>query len=495
MKKIRFPVIAFFLSVLLTVNSQGQQLRKQLTLHDVISIAQLQSPEALSAKNRFLKSFWEMRTSEALLLPKLDLEATLPSYNRSIEKVIQPDGSEAFRERSISSATADLSLRKNIGFTGGEVYMRTGLQRIDYLTGLAPNAWLSTPIVVGYSQNILGFNPYKWSKLIDPMRYREAKRRYLEEVEQIAINTTNLFFNLLISQIQKNIAEQNTAYYDTLYKIGLGRYNLGKIGENELLQLELGYLQAQASFETSALEFEDRMFKLKSYLRIQDDIPIELIPPVDQVRFFDVPADFAIELANVNNSQSLAFERRLLESDRAVNLARTTDRFSANVFAQYGLTQSATDFDQVYVAPQNQQLFILGIQIPILDWGLSKGRIKVAESDRELVRTAVEQERLDFDQSVFLQVMDFKMQQRRLEIAAKSDTVAQKSYEISRQRYLIDKVSITDLTTAQINSDNSRVSYIRSLQNYWINYYLIRKLTMYDFLDKKEISINFELLQ
>ncbi len=494
MRKFRYTSTVF-LSLILTLNLHSQQLRKQMTLHDVIAIAQDQSPDALSAKNRFLKSFWEMRTSEALLLPKLSFEATLPNYTRSIEKVIQPDGSEAFRERSISTASADLSLSKNIGFTGGQVFMRTGLQRIDYLSGLAPNAWLSTPVVVGYSQNIFGFNPYKWSKMIDPIRYNEAKRRYLEEVEQIAINTTNLFFNLLISQIQKDVAEQNTAYYDTLYKIGLGRFNLGKIGENELLQLELGYLQAQASYETSALEFEDRLFKLKSYLRMQDDAPLELIPPVDRVTYFEIPADFAIEMANLNNSQSLAFDRRLIESDRNVNLARTTDRFSANLFAQYGLTQSSTEFDQVYKSPQDQQLFVLGIQIPIIDWGLSKGRIKVAESDRDIVRTAVEQERIDFDQSVFLQVMDFKMQQRRLEIAAKSDTVAQKSYEISRQRYLIDKVSITDLTTAQINSDNSRISFIRSLQNYWINFYQIRKLTMYDFVENKEISINFESLR
>ncbi|NCC74026.1 MAG: TolC family protein [Sphingobacteriia bacterium] len=493
-------VCIFTFTALLTLlffrgNLNAQELRKQLTLNDVIAIAQKQSPDALSAKNRFLKSFWEMRTSEAMLLPKLELNGTIPSYNRSIEKIIQDDGSEVFRERSQSLANADLSLSKNLGWTGGEIYVRTGLQRIDYLTGSTPSAWLSTPLVVGYSQNIFGFNPYKWSKTIDPMLYNEAKRRYLEEVEQIAINTTNLFFNLLISQIQKEIARQNTAYYDTLYKIGLGRFNLGRIGENELLQLELGYLQAQASYETSALEFEDRMFKLKSYLRLQDDIPTELIPPVEEVKFFEIPPDFAIELANENNSEALAFDRRLLESDREVNRARTTDRFVANIFAQYGLTQSASSLEDVYHQPQDQQLMVLGIQIPILDWGLAKGRIKVAESDREIVRTAVEQARIDFDQSVFLQVMDFKMQQRRLEISAKSDTVAQKSYEISRQRYLIDKVSITDLTTAQINSDNSRISFIRSLQNYWINYFQIRKLTMYDFLGNKEISIDFDLLK
>jgi len=327
------------------------------------------------------------------------------------------------------------------------------------------------------------------------MRYNEAKRKYLEEIEQISINTTNLFFNLLVSQIQKNVAEQNIAYYDTLYKIGLGRFNLGKIGENELLQLELGFLNAQANYETSALELEDRMFKLKSYLRLQDDIPIEPTPPIQEVSFLEIPADKAVELANKNNSQALSFDRRLLEADRQVNIAKTTDRFSANMFAQYGLTQSANSLSEVYHNTQDQQLLVFGIKIPILDWGLAKGRIKVAESDREIVRTSIEQERVDFDQSVFLQVMDFKMQQRRLQIAGKSDTVAWKSYDIARQRYLVDKVSITDLTTSQINSDNSKINYIRSLQNYWITYFQIRKLTMFDFDKNEEISINFDLIR
>jgi outer membrane protein len=489
--------IAVFIIILTLISStlSGQQVRRQLTLDDVIKLAQEQSPDALSAKNRFLKSFWEMRTSEARLLPKLTLDATLPRYTRAIEKVIQPDGSEAFRERSLVNSSADLSLRKNIGLTGGQVYLQTGLQRIDYLTGTTPTAWLSTPAVIGYSQNLFGFNPFKWSKKIDPIRYNEAKRRYLEENEQIAINATNLFFNLLVSQIQKDIAGQNTAYYDTLYKIGLGRFNMGSIGENDLLQLELNYLNAQANIETSTLDFEDRLFQLKSYLRLQDDVPVQLIPPVEDVEFFEIPVEIAIAYANENNSQALAFERRLLESDREVSRAQTTDRFTANVFAQYGLTQSAESFDQAYMKPQDQQLFVMGIQIPILDWGLAKGRIKVAESDREIVRTAVEQERIDFDQSVFLKVMDFKMQQRRLEIAAKSDTVAQKGFEISRQRYMIGKVSITDLTVAQNNSDNSRVNYIRSLQNYWLNFYQIRKLTLFDFKTKKEISIDFEQLR
>lgn len=498
MNKSRFFFRLIFLLIFFPLNNVAPQtVQYQFTLDQVIALARQQSPDALAARNRFLKSFWEFRTSEALLLPKFRLQATVPQFTRSIDKIIQPDGSEAFRERSLVHSSADLSLSKNISLTGGQVFLRSGLQRIDYLNsdpsaGHLTPAWLTTPVVVGYSQNIFGFNPYKWSKRIDPLKFNEARRRYLEELEQISIHATNLFFNLLISQIQKQIAQQNIAYYDTLYRIGLGRFNLGRIGENDLLQLELNYLNAQTQYETASLDFEDRLFKLKSYLRLQDDVPVELLPPVLEVQYFDIPIDLAIQLANQNNSQALAFERRLLEAERSVEQARTTDRFSANFFAQYGLTQSAYNLPEAYQNPQNQQILLLGLEIPILDWGLARGRIKIAESDREILHQSIEQERIDFNQQVYLQIQDFRMQRRRLEIAAKADTVARKSYEIARQRYLNDRVSITDLTMAQINSDNARISFFRSLQNYWVNYFQIRKLTMYDFLNGREISVRFE---
>jgi len=489
-------LIIFLIAVGLWPNcSKAQVMVRNLTLEEAIEIAKSQSPDALSAKNRFLKAFWEMRTSEAMLLPKLSLNATIPSLSRSIIKVTQPDGTDVFREVAQNNTSADLSLRKNVGLTGGSVYLNSRLQRIDYLADSTPTAWLSSPLIIGYQQNIFSFNPYKWSKKIDPIRYNEAKRRYLEDVEQIAITTTSLFFNLLTAQIRQKIQEQNEANYDTLYKISIGRFNLGRIAENDLLQLELSYLQAQAAVESNRIELEDRVVKLKSYLRMQDAAAIELVPPIERITFFDVDVDKAITYAKLNSSSALAFDRRLLEADREVNRAQTTDRFSANLFAQYGLTQRADNFADVFVSPQDQQQVVLGLTIPILDWGQAKGRIKIAESDREIVRTAIDQERIDFEQNIYLQVQNFMMQQRQLAIAAKTDTVAQKSFDIAKQRYLIGRIDIINLRDAQSSNDNSRLNFVRSLQTYWNNYYQLRKLTLFDFMKNEEISIDFELLR
>ena len=66
----------------------------------------------------------------------------------------------------------------------------------------------------------------------------------------------------------------------------------------------------------------------------------------------------------------------------------------------------------------------------------------MAESSAELTRTSIEQERIDFEQNIYLKIKQFAMQENQLMIAAKSDTVAQKRYVVTQQRYRIHCKSI-----------------------------------------------------
>jgi outer membrane protein TolC len=75
-------------------------------------------------------------------------------------------------------------------------------------------------------------------------------------------------------------------------------------------------------------------------------------------------------------------------------------------------------------------------------------------------------------------------------IAAKTDTVAQKGYAITKARYLIGKISITDLNIAQAESDQSKSNYINALWTYWRNYYNLRRLTLFDFEYNMPIAVD-----
>ena len=494
MKKLIVLNILFLISGFIPkfIVAQGKQY--SLSLQDAIEIAKNQSPDALNSKQSFRASFWAYKSFKATNLPLLAIDATPAQYQRKISQ--QTDfntGQQVFVPQQYVSSDANLSLSQSIGITGGSVFIRSGLEALYNITDTGTLAsYLSTPVNIGLVQPVFKFNPYKWNRKIEPMKYSQAKQKYLEDVEQISITTTNYFFNLLNAQIELKIAFTNLSNYDTLFNIAKGRYQLGKIAENDLLLLELNFLKAQAAVENAELSLDNALFRFKSYLRIQDTIPIRLIPP-SEISFFTVDPDEAVALSIAYSSTYMEFQKRLLESARDVNRARLTGRFDAELSAIVGLTKNAATLSGAYENPKDQQQIALGISIPIYDWGVAQGGIKIAESQEEIVKNEVEQETIDFQRNVFLKVVQFNMQKNQVTIAAKSDTVAKKNYAVTKGRYLIGKMnSILDLNNAQIETDNSEKGYYQALQTYWRNYFELRKLTLFDFRTNRSLQFSFD---
>jgi len=496
----RLGLVLFIIFIFSKIQAQDDS--RQLTLEESIRIARNQSPDALTATHQFRVSYWMFRSYRASYLPSLTLFGSVPDFDRSIRKIATVEG-DVYSPQTVNELYAGLSLEQRIGVTGGTLSLNSNLSRLDNLTDTINYVQYSSSLLnITYRQPIFKYNPYKWQRKIEPMKYIEAKKKYLEDMEQVSVMTTNYFFNLLQAQIREQIAIINQANYDTLYKIAQGRFNLGKIAENDLLQLELQYLRANASVDEARLTVEDQLYRFKSFLRIKEDTNIELAIPYD-FEPFRVDPTRAIQEARLNNSEALAFSRRLIEAESEVAFAKLDGRFDAELFAVYGLTNN-TDLVDVNEAdklisdlnknPLDQQQLRLGISLPILDWGVAKGRIKMAESNQEIVRTSVEQEQIDFDQEVFLKVARFNMQYDQVLIAAKADTVAQKGYDITKARYLIGRISITDLNIAQSEANNSKGNYINSLWTYWRSYFEIRRFTLFDFEENMPIMVDYNEL-
>lgn len=467
----------------------AQQNIQQLSLQEVIHIAQQQSNKALLAKHTFRRNYWQFRSFKAELMPLLQMNSSLPGYSQSINQI--NTGSFDYVSQKYSRSQLGLSLSENIGLTGGNVFISSNMVRFhDYLSDENPTTYTSIPVFIGISQPLFGYNQYRWSKKIEPLRYQEAQQKYLEEVEDVALTATDYYFDLLKAQINLKIQENNQANNDTLYKIAMGRYNIGTIAENELLQLELSLLKSNAQLEQSRLDLQTKQFRLRSFLRLQDDVQLNLIPPTKIPEIIVNPQE-ALSLARENSSEAISYDRRLFEAHSRVVEAKLSNRFSANLTAEYGLTQSAFEIEQAYKNPGDQQKLNIGLSVPILDWGRAKGKIKMAESEEELVKTGVEQDKSDFNQDIYLKVMNFNMQANQLRIADKSDKIALKRYTVTKQRYMIGKISITDLNIAQTEKDNARLGYFDQLKNFWKNYYTIRQITLYDFENKKPLEVDF----
>lgn len=471
--------IGFFLVFTLPAVGQTDSVRLDLTLQNAVELARSNSIRAQSAQNRFNTSYWQYRLFKANYRPNLNLDATIPDLNRSIQPITLPDGSDAFVERSLANSRVGLTLSQRLKWTGGQVFVRSDLERIDLLNQ-GGASYLSTPVTVGLQQPLLAHNPFRWENEIEPLLYEEAEQRLLEDLEQTSIQAVDLFFDLYLAQINLAIAEKNVANNDTLLKITRGRYNLGKIGENDLLQMELTTLNSERDLAQSQLNVRLAEFRLKRFLNLPEAVGVNLRSP-RRVPQFEVDLELALKQARQNRSQAIQNDRQLIEAERDVDRAIKENNFQADLFATIGLTNSANEFANVYTDPQNFQRVQVGVQVPVLDWGRGKAAVEIAKSNQQLIENTVQQDLINFEQEVILQVSQYQLQQQQLRIAAKADTVAQKRFEVAKYRYITGKVDITDLNLAIQEKDIARRQNISAIRDYWINYYNLRLLTLYDF--------------
>ena len=68
--------------------------------------------------------------------------------------------------------------------------------------------------------------------------------------------------------------------------------------------------------------------------------------------------------------------------------------------------------------------------------------------------------------------------------------VAEKRYIVSKQRFLIGKSDILTFNNSLTERNSAVNSYNQTLQQFWTNYYLLRKLTHYDFENGKLLEFS-----
>lgn len=472
--------------------SSPAQEKLKLSLEDVIELASQQSLDAFRNKNMFRASYWEYRYYKADRLPGLTLDATPLDFNRYSARVYNSQTTEEeYVKREYLNSDFGLSLNQNIGLTGGRLYLRSELGMVKNLGGEQKNSYQSTPISIGYQQDLNGYNRLKWQSKIEPLKYEKAKKVFIESRETLSVKATQRFFSLVSAEINLSIAENNKASADTLYKIGKGRFQVGTVTQDELLNLQLSQLKAEQALNTTRLELLRAQAELNSFLGLDKDIQISCLVP-NEIPTLEVKAGDAIAKALENNPEILDQQQRLLQEDQRVAEAKSQTGLNTSIFALYGLDQSSEDFADVYSNPDRSQRFRLGVNIPIVDWGRRKGAYQMAEYSREVVKATVRQARIDFEQDIAQTVMEFNLQSEQVRNASLADTVAQQGFEVTFQRFLIGKVDVINLNQARNDLEQARKDYVLALNAYWRYYYTIRQLTLFDFANNQTLSEEYE---
>ena len=463
----------------------------RLTLEDCIVMARRQSVDAAVALGELKSAYWEWRSYKADLLPEVSLSANVPTYNKRYSTYQREDGTHSYVRNDFMEVDGSLYVSQKIWPTGGTLSVESSLDWLRQMSGETSggkNQFMSMPIALTLSQPLFGVNSVKWNRRIEPLRYREAKASFLAETEQVAMRAISLFFNLLLANENVHIAEQNLQNAEKLYEVAKAKREMGTISQNDVLQMRLNMLNAQSSLTSTESSRKARMFELKAFLDVEEDIlPIvpEEIPEVTLV-YQDV-LNHALE----NNAFATTMRRRQLEADYSVAYAKGNQR-SVTLYAQVGYTGTASRMNEAYRDLLSKEVVQVGVSLPLLDWGKRRGQVKVAESNREIVRNQVRQQSQEFNQNLFVLTEQFNHQRQQLRIAEEADTIAQRRYHTNVETFKIGSISTLELSDAQTAKDEARQNRLAQLFNYWYYYYQLRSITLWDFEKKENINVDFD---
>ena len=472
--------------------AQSDTLR--LTLDECITMARRQSVDAAVALGELRSAYWQWRSYKADLLPEVSLQGTLPSYNKRYSSYQQADGGLSFVRNDYLGLDGALHVTQKLWPTGGMLSVESSLDYLHQTGGGmgSSNQFMSLPVAVTLSQPLFGVNRLKWDRRIEPLRYREAQARFLTATEQVAMQAISLYFGLLLAGEQVNIARQNLQTAEKLYEVAQAKRRMGTISQNDVLQMRLDVLTARSALTNSESLRQARQFALRSFLDVEADI----MPVVPEASALGLHLDYEDVLAHAleNNALATTMRRRQLEAEYAVASA-SANRQSINLYAQLGYTGNADNLGGAYRNLLSNEVVQVGVTIPLLDWGKRKGQRKVAESNRDIIQGQLRQQSQEFRQNIFILTEQFNNQAEQLRIASEADTIARRRYHTNVETFKIGSISTLELSNAQTAKDEARLGRIQQLYNYWLYYYQLRSIALWDFERGCRLSMEAEMAE
>ena len=472
--------------------SISAQQRVILDLQRTIAIANDSSLEAFRTKNMYLSGYWEYRTYKANRLPSLTLNMTPARYNRDITKRYDSEQDlDIYRSQQSFYAYGNLAIKQNFDLTGGTFYLDTEL---GYMRSFGNNNYTqftSVPVRLGYSQSLLGYNPFRWERKIEPLKFEKVKKDYIYDAERVSEQATTYFFALAMAQAEYDLAKENVTSTDTLYRIGMQRLKIASISRADLLTLKLDVVNARNTLQNAASSLKRAMFSLASFLNMEKNTEIRLELP-GKPQTLTIPVDEALIAARTNNPDFLELRQNVLEAERNVDKTKKESRFNASVNASIGFNQVSEKLGQAYQHPMQQDMVSVSVSIPLVDWGVRKGKYNMARNNLNVVSISSKQSEISIEEEVIMTVADFNVQQNLVISAEEALDLSILAYNETRQRFIIGKADINSLTLSLNRQQSAQRNYISALKNYWLNYYKIRKLTLHDFASGFSLAEKFD---
>jgi len=480
-------LIAF--SMLGTVSYGQARCTVELTLQKAVELAYDSSIEAFRSQNIYLSKYWGYRNYKARRLPSITLKTTPIQYNRDIVQryISDADRIEYRTQRSLYSY-GNLSVMQNLDWTGGTFYLDSELGFFRNFGQSVTNQFTTVPIRVGYSQSLVGYNPFKWERLIEPIKYGQAKKELAYNLGATSVTVVDYFFSIVLAECNCKLAVKNMESCQRLYNEGIERHKNNKLSSTELLSIELALIDARNARISCENIRQKTLTALSSFLNIPEEDSLSIVIPNQ------LPVDFidrtqALEYTRMNHPTYDEQKRNVSEAQQEVEKSRKERFLEANVNLSVGFNQVANELGMAYRRPLQQNVISVGVTIPLVDWGIRRGNYRMAQNNLKVTEGAARQEIQAVEEEILSVVNDFNTQVQILHASQRAVELAEQVYCESIERFRIGRDDINSLLDNMLKVQEAQIKLVQSQYVCWKSYYRIQQMTCFDFQRRCRVKV------
>ncbi|WP_281989370.1 TolC family protein [Aquimarina aggregata] len=479
MKKYIFYVLVFNLNM---AHSQ-----ENLDIEKAINLALINSELYKKAEKELDYSEVHNTLFKKSFLPNIYTSSVFPSISKSVTRITTPNGNDIFVNQNQAYYDLRLNIEQKEPLFGGKFTLSSFFNRIDLFADLNSQTYFSTPFSFSYTNTNFTFNAFKYEKIINQLKIEEDVIKYNSQLEDIVYQTVEKY--LEVYTITKNIEEKRKALkgMEEIYSIAEKRFKIGSINKGDLLSLKLRILDIESSIEIMVSEQKNVQKILVDFTK-NESATTNFIKPKEDILNLNISYESALSKMIDNNQLMKELKRKKIEKELEIKTHKSENKFSININASYGLSNTASSFNESTTNLQDQQSYSISLRYLLFDFGKNKQQIKLLNIEKELLENDFQIAIEDLKKELFFIVSNYNSNIRKLSFLKKKLDIVYERYNFSRKRFSLGKITITDLNLAQKEYQQIDNECLTTLKNVWINYYNIRKFTMYDFLKNKNIN-------
>jgi outer membrane protein TolC len=480
--------------ITLSVNAQTVY---NLDLESSIALAKEKSKTMLKLKENFSGVSYDLKAATSKFKTHVDLDLVAPRFSKTVRQYEDTLGVHLYQVRQ-NLMNGYLTINQPLP-TDGTLFIRSGVQNIeDYYfknrtSQLSSVIGLSQPIeaLFGYNNIAMG---YKQAKLNYDRSFKQLKRAELD----LVYNISQAFFTLLSYHERLNIAKLTLQRQKEAYEIAQSKYKAGLIREVEALQMEVDLGDALNSHDIANVNYLAQMNSFKEELGIE--LKDSIIIKTDlNYKTVTVDSEKAVRLALENRLELKEDEINIELNNMEIKRRKAEGRINGDISVNYEITgvnqdprsislQSSLDktWNDLQRRPKNMGVG-LTINIPVIDWGENRARVRSSKAKLNENIIQLSMDKINIERDVRTTVDRLQSNLKRLQLLEKTVVIAEKSFEISRQRYSNGDI---DSQAMALERERLNTAYVTRLDAF-INYKLlladVMRKTFYDF--EKNVSL------